>query len=594
MTAILIYGKLIILNTGGGAMNKIFNNYFSKATNFIKQIISPVKKHSFARRLTVVLIVAFFLPTLCMIIFYTHELLDITKKDIVNAHEQEINVIVRRYDDFISVKKHNFEFLNTYNPLLNIIETTDSSTIDKNVDDLYSLNEILSAMFSSEHSNELKVYHENEKIYNPKIFCSLDILKDKTIYKLIKKMQKTDCFLCIENDYGIKVASYRKYNRINKNEVILKISETYSSFRRNLGLDEKNKMVLYWIPPGGKCYLLKENEPKVVNPPNDFGLYTVKNTADDGSIFIALFEKTEYQIPQKKIIGLSIFVIFIIAFLLFVVIIIMVGLLTKRLSKIVDMINYEELNNKPYNNLKISKYYDEFDIISEKLIEYAETLNEKANDNLKKQKKLNDLEIMLLQERISPHFLYNTLSSIKWAYNDKKLSDLVDSMVKYYRIMLNGGSSLIELKNEFVGIQEYFKIQMFAYEKKFDVLIECPKELGNIKILKNILQPIAENAFIHGINCYDGYDGFVKINALKEKNYIKIVVENNGVLIKSEIIKNIFDDKDYIEKSIRGGYALKNIIKRIKLYYGDGSDLSIESGKTTKIILKLPIKNDEM
>src|SRR5690606_23906152 len=78
------------------------------------------------------------------------------------------------------------------------------------------------------------------------------------------------------------------------------------------------------------------------------------------------------------------------------------------------------------------------------------------------------LETQLLQERFNPHFLYNTLSTMRWISEDKQVQDVIDSMVKYYRIALNKGSSIITIKQEMAMIREYLHLQRFAYGKEFD------------------------------------------------------------------------------------------------------------------------------
>lgn len=271
---------------------------------------------------------------------------------------------------------------------------------------------------------------------------------------------------------------------------------------------------------------------------------------------------------------------------------IMVIFLTKRLNNVVEAVTEGKKLQKRDRENGIE---DEFDIISNKLIEYSDLMQQKNEEELEKQRKVAELELMLLQERISPHFLYNTLSSIKWAYQNPELSRVIDSMVKYYRVLLNRGSSIIALGDELVGVEEYLKIQKFVYEKEFDVEILCSEELRRIRILKSLLQPIAENAFVHGLNSYEGDDGFIRVSVDKNGDVVRIMVENNGIIISDEAIAKIFDSNERTEVISGGsGYAMKNIIKRIKLYYGDAFGVEIHAGNTTTVTVTIPYSDGQV
>ncbi|MDR1638987.1 MAG: histidine kinase [Clostridiales bacterium] len=231
-------------------------------------------------------------------------------------------------------------------------------------------------------------------------------------------------------------------------------------------------------------------------------------------------------------------------------------LLTKRLSSLIA-----ESGAGSASGLK-----DEFAIIALKLQEQMSELK----SNYEKEKKL---EIELLQASIDPHFLYNTLSSIKWAFLNDELTKVIDRMVKYYRIALNRGGLLYPVPSEFEMLSQYLEIQKFAYNKSFSYSVKVLGDADRCEIMKNLLQPIVENAFIHAMNQMES-GGVIAITARREGRLLVASVEDNGPGVSPEKLKQI---NESLKSGASGGYGLYSVNARIRVYYGEEYGIEIKN-----------------
>lgn len=266
-------------------------------------------------------------------------------------------------------------------------------------------------------------------------------------------------------------------------------------------------------------------------------------------------------------------------------------------GKITDLDTYEVLANIEemdlsllYNIRKISVLEGSFSLLLILLIaifliilislQYNKFLEREHLHILEERKKRTYLKNMVLKAQISPHFLYNIISMINWkakysGQND--ISEICIELSEFYRTALNKGLDEISLREELNNIESYIKLKQRLVEIPFSYEIICSKKQKEYKIINFILQPIVENAILHGIG------------ALEEGGYIKIVVSENKSDIYIEIIDNGAGDID-IEKIFENkkGYGIRNVDERIKLHYGNEYGISLKrSEDETRFILRL-------
>jgi two-component system sensor histidine kinase YesM len=201
-----------------------------------------------------------------------------------------------------------------------------------------------------------------------------------------------------------------------------------------------------------------------------------------------------------------------------------------------------------------------------------------------KEKYLRTSELNALHSQINPHFLYNTLDTIAWMAEFKdteKVVSLTKALAQFFRLSLNGGNEMTTIYNEFEHIKQYLYIQKQRYGDKLSFEFHYDENIKDVKILKIILQPIVENAIYHGIRQVDR-NGFITVTAKREG---KRIIRDNGDGFDLSILQNEKSTKDIK----LGGVGIKNVDKRIKLYYGEEYGVNIESvvGQGTTVYIRV-------
>lgn len=197
------------------------------------------------------------------------------------------------------------------------------------------------------------------------------------------------------------------------------------------------------------------------------------------------------------------------------------------------------------------------------------------------QKNLHLIEMKLLQAQINPHFLYNTLDTIVWLAEAKKTDEVV-SIVTYlsdfFRTTLSKGKDFITIREEELHVDSYMKIQKFRYQNEMDYDLHIDSELYSYTIPKLMLQPLAENALVHGVRNKRGV-GHISITGRKEGDTIifQVIDDGHGMspeelsMLRQCIANNSNNATD------NGGFGIVNVNQRIRSYYGDKYGISFES-----------------
>ncbi len=215
---------------------------------------------------------------------------------------------------------------------------------------------------------------------------------------------------------------------------------------------------------------------------------------------------------------------------------------------------------------------------------------------LNEEKKKRKFELDVLNEQIKPHFLYNTLDNIAYlalSGNNQTVYEAVNALGSFCRISLSKGSEIISLENEVRQIQNYLLLQKLRYGEMISDEYNIAPDTNQIRILKNILQPLVENSIYHGIRP-SGEPGYIKTSAHINEGYLILSVEDNGVGMDEQEINSISDEN---LAGNQASFGLRGTIQRLKIHYGTDEIYMVESSKYsgTKITLKIPLeegKND--
>ncbi len=205
-----------------------------------------------------------------------------------------------------------------------------------------------------------------------------------------------------------------------------------------------------------------------------------------------------------------------------------------------------------------------------------------------------EADIRALQAQINPHFLYNTLSSIHWMAlltDEKRIAEMVGALSDFLQFSLNKGSDYCPVHQEIAHVQNYTQIQSIRYPNKFEVDFNVDPALNQRTMLKLLLQPLLENAMIHGIQKKTG-KGTIGIYLEQKGSAMNVLVIDDGVGMtedRVQYVRNILQQTDGLYGP-GTSYGLRNVNERLRLHYGPNSCLKIESRHNagTRISFTIP------
>jgi len=231
----------------------------------------------------------------------------------------------------------------------------------------------------------------------------------------------------------------------------------------------------------------------------------------------------------------------------------MKGVKDEKLEKItITNTNLEEINelgssyNKMINDIK--------DLIAERDLKERERSKE---------------EIKALQAQINPHFIYNTLNVIKLMAMISKAENIrkvTDSFMKLLRATFRSKSTFITVREELEYLDNYTDIMKVRFGDNFNIVVNVQDNVKDLYIIKLILQPIVENAIIHGINDIDR-EKYITILGFLENGKLIFQVEDNGIGMTEDEIKNVLNNKEN-DKTGFNHIGINNVRSRIKLNCG--------------------------
>lgn len=211
-------------------------------------------------------------------------------------------------------------------------------------------------------------------------------------------------------------------------------------------------------------------------------------------------------------------------------------------------------------------------------------------------------ELKALQAQINPHFLFNTLDALKWSLEDKDEDDLAELVVAMsnlfrYTITKQDDGDWVSIKAEIKHIEDYMEIMKMRFGDHLKWNLDMPCELGQVRIPKLLIQPLVENAVLHGAgNTLKPCTISVRIQPAKDEDSLEIVVEDDGPGMNQEkldSIKQAIQSGGVISKG-GNGMAISNVHKRLELYYQkSGLAIKSEENRGTKVSFVVPMKGEE-
>lgn len=213
------------------------------------------------------------------------------------------------------------------------------------------------------------------------------------------------------------------------------------------------------------------------------------------------------------------------------------------------------------------------------------TVNELVEDRYKDRLAIAESQMASLQAQIKPHFLYNTLDIIKWMILDNKDADavwMVNSLSKYLRQSINKGPAIIPLREELELSRNYVQIMQKRFDNRFQAHFEIEEGVEDYRIPKLTLQPLLENALLHGVLYSEKPDKELSIRAWQADGMLNLEVEDNGKGMTAEQCAALEEGQS--------GYGFSNVRRRLDLFARGESQCHIFSreGVGTCISIQLP------
>lgn len=252
--------------------------------------------------------------------------------------------------------------------------------------------------------------------------------------------------------------------------------------------------------------------------------------------------------------------------------------------------NHEYARARP---LKSSATTIEFERLHEEFRGMSQRISELITEVTANEQRKSQLEVEKLMHQINPHFLYNSLDTVRWlarANGQQDIDRLVSTLTKvlYYNL---GKKEVSTIKEEMDALRNYVTLQGIRYNFQFNVQMYAEPDALDLPIPRFILQPLVENSLYHGLN---EEDGRIEVNISKQGDtYIVLKVCDNGSGMTEEQILKLLEGEN--SKQVGMGIGLRYVHRIMKFKYGERANLDIRSqvGKGTCIALTLPIASEE-
>jgi len=391
-------------------------------------------------------------------------------------------------------------------------------------------------------------------------------IREKSIFDIYKDSsfgKDSTIFIIDDNGYIVSHPNKEKISTKIETSKIQKMNQNSGSFTTEI--DGKNYMIVYNAIASSKWTLIATIPMDYIQSNNQWLLNTNLIIIMISFIFVILISvwvSSKIASPLER-----------------------VGKAMKQLEKgdFEVRLDYDSDN-------EIGKIYKRYNAMAAEIKNLMEVIR-------KEEKKKKEAYIKVLQAQIKPHFLYNTLFTIKCLASIKKqpqIEELLDSLIKLLMASISKGGEFVSVYEEIEYIKNFALIQKYRFEDKFKVIFNISSEIQNCIVPKLIIQPIVENAIVHGMDTEISFIE-VKIEGRLEGEDIVFRIRDNGKGIDADKINMMLQASENKNKNGFNGMGIKNVNERIKLYFGDQYGLyylsNIENG--TEVIMRLPVIIDE-
>lgn len=283
-------------------------------------------------------------------------------------------------------------------------------------------------------------------------------------------------------------------------------------------------------------------------------------------------------------------IVFIVAILVLIVSSILSKQITKNIKKLriaMALVIKGDLGAKPQITTR-----DEIGQLSNCFVSMMTQMQKLMEDIKIRERQKRELELQALQAQVSPHFIYNTLNTIRYLsvmQNVKNIEEVTGALIELLRSVLGNTQKMITISEELNYAKSYVLIQKYKYINNLTIKFDIDEDILKFKTLKLILQPIIENALIHGILSTD--NGIITIKGYRNEDVVFFEVTDNGKGISKETISEIMEENPADKRDGFSGIGIKNVDERLKIVFGNpfGLEIFSEPDVYTTIKITFPI-----
>lgn len=570
------------------------------------------------------------IPACLMMFFYYRKSADIIEKGVTNSILQALKQTEMNISYKLEVVENVSNMLTMNENLYTFLGRDELNTpMGQKIDDANELLKIIRAAQDNKYIYKIRLFMGSDRLYSGELnnLFPLDMIQKEDWYNGVIDnngrifWRNTRYERYINDEYVNVISCMRMLRHPDKYdelagvlsvdlpeqfiyEIISKVDVTD---KQNIYVTDKNGTIISCYDKGKlRSVFLQEHE-VFTGKNSGEGIFKVGNGVNSDYIIYKTVEKNGWkvvaQVPVEEISksndtfssvsGIIFIIVSLIIFML--ALFLFAAFLTEGMNKrIKSLIHNMEM--KGIKSIGEGRPDSEGDIykLEENFNTLAGTVKRLTEESFQARLNEREAELKALQAQINPHFLYNTLDMINWMAvrrNAEDISEMIDSLAKYFRYSLNKGRDIVSISDEIELARAYLAIQKKRFGNVFTVSYTIDEEVGQYLIPKLILQPIIENALIHGIQeKSEGY-GLIDIEAIKKDADIIITVSDNGAGITEEKLGGLLKTTG---PNNYKSYGLFNINERIRLFSGneDGIDIFSVYGEGTRVSVKLKaVKN---
>ncbi|MFD2115097.1 sensor histidine kinase [Paenibacillus yanchengensis] len=559
------------------------------------------------------------LPTLGVGIIVQYKFAEILQKNVVQSTLQSVDSVANQLEEQISMVEDIADYL-VYNPHLNAYLQIDAKEYSERVDSLEQSVEglLIFHLFSKPYIRSITIDGMNGRYFAMGEPVAGDESKWRT--EALKQRGK------IVWSEGYQVAS--GWSGSIDVVSLFRILNLYKDVTTPLGtltihLDAQSIISLLettLLQQQGYVYVLNQRGESVLQSNNALESNLQASTMlerfvasgerlgsyeQDGTKYYTFYRQVEntnwhivtaipHTVVDQQLSGLRWMMIAIIAAILLLCIIAYAGFQYMIISPILRLKNETTRVTLGDFTARVPvQHRNEISDLNRKFNEMVDTIRALIDQKYKMEIRQRDAELKLLQSQMDPHFLYNTLDTIRWTARLEKAdrsSHLIEMLSKFLRSSLNNGQYETTLIKELEFVQSYLYLHQVRLGDRLNYSLYIEYPLENIVIPKTMIQPLVENFLIHGYNRKKSNNTIaVKVYAVGE-DYIWIDVRDNGKGIPPEQLQQLQVTLQNGNQSDQSFGAINNIAERLTIFFGVEAKIEIASieDEATQVLIKIP------